>query len=85
MRGVTGGVIIGTANVSKLSEDDKVKAMLAAGIIGVFIAAHATFAAEMGGCMRISRFGHGRCGYSDTEKGSLNQTLAAASCLYNLL
>ena len=33
------------------NEDDIVKALLAAGLIGVFIAAHSTFAAEVAGCM----------------------------------
>jgi L-serine dehydratase len=33
-----------------LPHDDMTKAMLAAGMIGVFISAHATFAAEIAGC-----------------------------------
>lgn len=79
--GALPGAVIGTANVLKLSEDDKVKAMLAAGIIGVFIAAHATFAAEMGGCMAECGSGSGMAaaGIVTLRKGSLNQTLAAAS------
>lgn len=44
------GTVIGVSHTMGLSIDDMTKAMLAAGIIGVFIAEHATFAAEVGGC-----------------------------------
>lgn len=79
--GALPGAVLGTANVLKLSEDDKVKAMLAAGIIGVFIAAHATFAAEVGGCMAECGSGSGMAaaGIVELRKGSLQQSLAAAS------
>jgi L-serine dehydratase len=42
--------VIAAAEAMGLSEEDMTKAMLAAGIIGVFIAAHSSFAAEVGGC-----------------------------------
>ena len=79
--GALPGALMGTAHVLKLSEDDKVKAMLAAGIIGVFIAAHATFAAEVGGCMAECGSGSGMAaaGIVELRKGTLNQSLAAAS------
>ncbi|HCR54105.1 MAG TPA: serine dehydratase, partial [Cytophagales bacterium] len=79
--GALPGAVIGTANILKLSEDDKVKAMLAAGIIGVFIAAHATFAAEVGGCMAECGSGSGMAaaGIVTLRNGTLNQALAAAS------
>lgn len=79
--GALPGAVIGTADILKLSEDDKVKAMLAAGIIGVFIAAHATFAAEVGGCMAECGSGSGMAaaGIVTLRNGTLNQALAAAS------
>lgn len=79
--GALPGAVIGTANILKLSEDDKVKAMLAAGIIGVFIAAHATFAAEVGGCMAECGSGSGMAaaGIVTLRNGTLKQSLAAAS------
>lgn len=79
--GALPGAVLGTAHVLKLSEDDKIKAMLAAGIIGVFIAAHATFAAEVGGCMAECGSGSGMAaaGIVELRKGTLHQSLAAAS------
>eukprot|EP01012_Entosiphon_sulcatum_P005934 TRINITY_DN12766_c0_g1_i1.p1 TRINITY_DN12766_c0_g1~~TRINITY_DN12766_c0_g1_i1.p1 ORF type:complete len:546 (-),score=66.56 TRINITY_DN12766_c0_g1_i1:1171-2808(-) len=44
------GAILGVAEALGISDEDIVKGLLAAGIIGVFICAHATFAAEVGGC-----------------------------------
>ncbi|MEP6778809.1 MAG: L-serine ammonia-lyase, iron-sulfur-dependent, subunit alpha, partial [Gemmatimonadaceae bacterium] len=41
---------IAVAEEMELSEDDMARAMLAAGLIGVFIAGPWTFAAEVGGC-----------------------------------
>ena len=79
--GALPGAVIGTANTLKLSEDEIVKAMLAAGIIGVFIAAHATFAAEVGGCMAECGSGSGMAaaGIVVLKNGKLEQSLAAAS------
>lgn len=79
--GALPGAVIGTASVLNLSEDDMVKAMLAAGLIGVFIAAHATFAAEVGGCMAECGSGCGMAaaGIVVLKDGSLEQSLAAAS------
>jgi len=48
--GALPGACIGAASARGLSVDDMTKAMLAAGMIGVFIAVHATFAAEIAGC-----------------------------------
>jgi L-serine dehydratase len=42
--------VIGFAEEMHLTEDDCARAMLAAGLIGVFIAQRWTFAAEVGGC-----------------------------------
>jgi L-serine dehydratase len=79
--GALPGAVIGTATVLKLSEEEMVKAMLAAGMIGVFIAAHATFAAEVGGCMAECGSGSGMAaaGIVVLKNGTLDQSLAAAS------
>jgi L-serine dehydratase len=79
--GALPGAVIGTATTLKLSQDEMVKAMLAAGIIGVFIAAHATFAAEVGGCMAECGSGSGMAaaGLVVLKQGTLDQSLAAAS------
>ena len=79
--GALPGAIIGISTELKLSQDEMVKAMLAAGIIGVFIAAHATFAAEVGGCMAECGSGSGMAaaGIVGLKNGTLDQSLAAAS------
>lgn len=79
--GALPGAIIGTATVLGLSEDEMVKAMLAAGLIGVFIAAHATFAAEVGGCMAECGSGSGMAaaGLVELKGGALQHALAAAA------
>lgn len=86
--GALPGAVIGTAKALKIPQDEVVKAMLAAGIIGVFIAAHATFAAEVGGCMAECGSGSGMAasGIVELQKGTLDQSLAAASmCLQTSL
>jgi L-serine dehydratase len=79
--GALPGTLIGMADSLKLSEDELVQSMLAAGLIGVFIAQHATFAAEVGGCMAETGSGSGMAaaGLVVLAKGSLAQSLAAAS------
>ncbi|MFN3840976.1 MAG: L-serine ammonia-lyase, iron-sulfur-dependent, subunit alpha [Cyclobacteriaceae bacterium] len=79
--GALPGALIGTAKALQIPQDEVVKAMLAAGIIGVFIAAHATFAAEVGGCMAECGSGSGMAaaGIVELKKGTLEQALAAAS------
>jgi len=79
--GALPGAIIGISTALDLPEDEMVKAMLAAGIIGVFIAAHATFAAEVGGCMAECGSGSGMAaaGIVGLKNGTLDQSLAAAS------
>jgi L-serine dehydratase len=79
--GALPGALIGMADCLRLTEDEMVKAMLVAGLIGVFIAAHATFAAEVGGCMAETGSGSGMAaaGLVVLGKGSLQQSLAAAS------
>ncbi len=79
--GALPGAILGVGKTLELSEDEMVKALLAAGIIGVFIAEHATFAAEVGGCMAECGSGSGMAaaGIVSLKKGTLNQSLSAAS------
>lgn len=48
--GAVPGAIFGTAHYMNLDDDKIVKAMFAAGIIGVFISEQATFSAEVCGC-----------------------------------
>ncbi len=75
------GACIGAASAMGLSEDDTTKAMLAAGMIGVFIAAHATFAAEIGGCQAECGAGSGMAAAAlvTLGKGSTRQAIDAAS------
>ena len=79
--GALPGALFGTAHSLGLPEDEIVKAMLAAGLIGVFIAAHATFAAEVGGCMAETGSGGGMAAAAlvGMKGGTLEQALAAAS------
>jgi len=79
--GALPGALFGTAHSMQLHEDDLVKAMLSAGLIGVFIAAHATFAAEVGGCMAETGSGGGMAAAAIVEMkgGTLQQSIAASS------
>jgi L-serine dehydratase len=79
--GALPGAIIGTAKTLNLPEDEMVKAMLTAGLIGVFITAHATFAAEVGGCMAECGSGSGMAAAAlvGMAGGTLQQALGAAS------
>lgn len=79
--GALPGAILGMAVSLNLNEDEVIKAMLAAGVIGVFIAAHATFAAEVGGCMAECGSGSGMAaaGIVSMSGGTLDQSIAAAS------
>ncbi len=79
--GALPGAVLGTASALNFSEDTCVKAMLAAGMIGVFISAHATFAAEVGGCQAEcgSASGMAAAAIVTLTNGTLKQTLSAAS------
>ena len=79
--GALPGALLGIADSLDLTEELTVKAMLAAGLIGVYIAAHATFAAEVGGCMAECGSGSGMAaaGIVVLKNGSLEQALGAAS------
>jgi L-serine dehydratase len=79
--GALPGALFAVAHALKLSEDELVKAMLTAGLIGVFIAAHATFAAEVGGCMAETGSGGGMAAAAivQMKEGTLEQSIAASS------
>ncbi len=82
------GACIGAASTMGLSIDDMTKAMLAAGIIGVFIAARATFAAEVGGCQAECGAGSGMAAAAlvSLANGTTQQAISAASiALQNIL
>ncbi len=68
------GACIGAADAMGLSLNDQVRAMLAGGLIGVFIAARATFAAEVGGCQA-------ECGSGSGMAAAALVTLAGGSAL----
>ena len=75
------GAVLGAATALNLPEEEAVRAMLAAGMIGVFIAAHATFAAEVGGCQAETGSGAGMAAAAivSLAHGTLAQALSAAS------
>ncbi len=79
--GVLPGTCLAAADFMGKSEDDTVKALLAAGIIGVFIAEHATFAAEVGGCQAEcgSASGMAAAGLVTLAGGTVEQAISASS------
>ncbi len=79
--GALPGAVIATADCLGLSRQETVRAMLAASVVGIFIAAHATFAAEVGGCQAECGSGAGMAAAALVYMagGSLPQSLAAAS------
>ncbi len=79
--GALPGTLIGVATTLSLPRESIVKGLLAAGLIGVFITEHATFSAEVGGCMGEcgSASGMAAAGVVVLKEGSLSQALAAAS------
>lgn len=82
------GACVGAAGAMGLSLDEMTRAMLAAGMIGVFIAAHATFAAEVAGCQAECGAGSGMAAAAlvTLAKGSTKQAIDAASmALQNIL
>ncbi len=82
------GACLGAAQTLGLSEDEMTQGMLAAGMIGVFIAAHATFAAEVGGCQAECGAGSGMAAAAlvTLAQGTTKQAIDASSmALQNLL
>lgn len=82
------GATIGAARSLGLPIEETARAMLAAGMIGVFIAAHATFAAEVGGCQAETGSGAGMAAAAlvTLAHGTAGQAVNAASmALQNVL
>ncbi|MCX6576544.1 MAG: L-serine ammonia-lyase, iron-sulfur-dependent, subunit alpha, partial [Candidatus Aminicenantes bacterium] len=79
--GALPGAVIGAGRVLNSPEGEIVKAMLAAGLIGVFIADQSTFAAENAGCQAEcgSASGMAAAGLVHLAGGDLQQALGAAS------
>jgi L-serine dehydratase len=79
--GAMPGAVLGVADSMGLSDEDTVKALLVAGLIGVFIAAHSTFAAEVGGCQAECGSGSSMAAAAivGLAGGDLNQSISAAS------
>jgi len=75
------GAIIGTADHMKFTDEQIARSMLAAGMIGVFIARFSTFAAEVGGCQAECGAGSGMAaaGLVTLMGGSAQTAVAAAS------
>ena len=85
--GALPGTLIGASDIMQKSENELVKAMLAAGMIGVFISEHSTFAAEVGGCQAECGAGSSMAaaGLVTLAGGTLEQCIAAASSLFKIL
>ena len=79
--GALPGAILGASDALDKNMDQRVDAMFAAGMIGVFIASGATFAAEEAGCMAECGSGAsmGAAGIVLLNGGSYRQQMAAAS------
>jgi L-serine dehydratase len=75
------GACVGATRAMRLSLVEMTQALLAAGMIGVFIAAHATFAAEIGGCQAECGAGSGMAASAlvTLAGGTTSQAIAAAS------
>jgi L-serine dehydratase len=79
--GALPGACIGAASVLGLPTEEVTRAMLAAGLIGVFIAEGSTFSAEVCGCQAECGAASGMAAAAlvTLGKGSTEQALAAAS------
>jgi L-serine dehydratase len=78
------GAVIAMAETLGLGEEEMAKAMLASGLIGVFIATRWTFAAEVGGCQ--AEGGSAACmaaaALVTLANGTLAQSVAASSMAF---
>jgi len=82
------GALLGAADAVGASDIETARAMLAAGLIGVFIADQATFAAEVAGCQAECGAGSAMAaaGLVTLAAGSAEQAVAASSmALQNVL
>jgi L-serine dehydratase len=75
------GACLAAADVMNLSMDDKINAMLAASIIGIFIARGSTFAAEVGGCQAETGAAAGMAAAAlvSLKSGTVEQAISASS------
>jgi len=78
------GAVIAMAEEMTLTEEDMARALLASGLIGVFIATRWTFAGEMGGCQAEggSAASMAAAALVTLANGTLFQTVAAASMAF---
>ena len=79
--GAMPGAVLALADALEVDEEERAKALLIAGLIGVFIARDATFAAEEGGCMAECGSGSAMAAAAIVHMagGSSDQQLTAAS------
>ncbi|MFT5110397.1 MAG: L-serine dehydratase, partial [Pseudoalteromonas tetraodonis] len=79
--GAMPGAVLGTSTILGSSDDEVIKALFIAGLIGVFIAHGSTFAAEEAGCMAECGSGASMSAgaLAFLAGGSLEQSLGAAS------
>ncbi len=79
--GAMPGSLLAVADSLGVGEEARIHALLEAGLIGVFIATHSTFAAEVGGCMAECGSGAGMSAAAmvGLADGTLEQQLSAAS------
>jgi L-serine dehydratase len=79
--GALPGAVVGAADALGRPQSDMTRALLAAGLIGVFISAHATFAAELCGCLAECGSGSGMAAAAlvTLAGGSARQAVGAAS------
>jgi len=75
------GTVLGTADTLEKNDDAAARAMLAAGMIGVFITRMSTFAAEVGGCQVECGAGSAMAaaGLTTLMAGTTDMALSAAS------
>ncbi len=78
------GAVVAMADSMGLGEEEMAKALLASGIIGVFIATRWTFAAEVGGCQAEggSAASMAAAALVTLANGPLNQAVAASSMAF---
>jgi L-serine dehydratase len=78
------GAVMAIAETMELGEEEMAKAMLASGLIGVFIATRWTFAAEVGGCQAEggSAASMAAAALVGMASGTLAQSVAAASMAF---
>jgi len=78
------GAVVAMAEAMGLDEEAMARALLASGLIGVFIATRWTFAAEVGGCQAEGGSAAGMAGAAlgALAGGSLTESVAAASMAF---